>query len=267
MDRRRRPSRAWQDEGVRIDGAVALVTGASSGIGRATALALAQRGATVLMHGRDRAALTELADRTRGTVLVEDLAEPGAGRRLAERALAATGRVDLVIANAGAGYAGPFSTMDDLLPQRLVAANLTAAVELTRALLPPMLTAGRGSIVFVTSIAGRTGVAGETVYAATKAGLDVFAESLRLEVAGTGVAVGVLVPGVVATEFFARRGRPYGRAHPRPRSADAAAAALVRLVEHGQPETYFPRWLRLPVAMRSVVPGLYRRLAARFGGS
>lgn len=250
-----------------IRGSVALVTGASSGVGRATALALAQRGARVLLHGRDRAALTELAERTQGTVIVEDLVEPGAGRRLAERARAAAGRVDLVVANAGAGFAGPFSTMDDSLPERLVAANLTAPVELTRALLPPMLAAGRGSVVFVTSIAGRTGVAGEAVYAATKAGLDAFAESLRLELSGSGVRVGVLVPGVIATEFFARRGRPYGRRRPRPRSAQAAAAAVVRLVEHGHPETYLPGWLRLPVAVRSVAPGLYRRLAARFGGS
>jgi short-subunit dehydrogenase len=243
------------------------VTGASSGIGRATAHALAQRGATVLLHGRDRAALTQVADRTGGTVLVEDLAEPGAGARLGDRALAASGRVDLVVANAGAGFAGAFSTMDLEHPGRLVAANLTAPIELTRALLPGMLARGRGGIVFVTSIAGRTGVAGEAVYAATKAGLDVFAESLRLELHGTGVRVGVLVPGVVATDFFARRGRPYGRQRPRLRSSDAMAAAIVRLVETGHAETYAPGWLRMPVAVRSLAPGLYRRLAARFGGS
>jgi short-subunit dehydrogenase len=252
---------------VRIAGAVALVTGASSGIGRATALALAERGATLLLHGRDRAALTGLADRTGGTVLVEDLAEAGAGQRLADRVLATAGGVDVLVANAGAGFAGTFSTMDDDLPARLIAANLTAPVELTRAVLPTMLSRGRGSIVFVTSIAGRTGVAGEAVYAATKAGLDVFAESLRLELDGTGVRVGVLVPGVVATEFFARRGRPYGRDRPRLQSAEDAATDVVRLIEGGYPETYLPRWLRLPVAIRSVAPGLYRRLAARFGGS
>jgi len=252
---------------MRIQGAVALVTGASSGIGRATALALATRGATVLLHGRDHAALAQLADRTGGTVLIEDLAEPGAGRRLADRTMAAAGRVDVVIANAGAGFAGEFSTMDEELPRRLIAANLGAPVELTRAVLPAMLERDRGSIILVTSIAGRTGVAGEAVYAATKAGLDAFAESLRLELSGTGVHVGVLVPGVVATEFFARRGRPYGRDRPRPQTADAAAGAVVRLIETGRAETYLPRWLRLPVAVRSVVPGLYRRLAARFGGS
>lgn len=246
---------------------MALVTGASSGIGRATALALARRGARLLLHGRDRAALAEIAAATNGTPLIEDLAQPGAGERLGAAALAAAGPIDVVIANAGTGFAGSFSTMEDRAPARLIAANLTAPIELTRAVLPAMLARGRGSIVFVTSIAGRTGVAGEAVYAATKAGLDVFAESLRLELHGSGVRVGVLVPGVVATEFFARRGQPYGRSRPRPRPAAQAAAAVVRLVEDGGSETYLPGWLRLPVAVRSVAPGLYRRLAARFGGS
>jgi short-subunit dehydrogenase len=252
---------------MQIHSAVALVTGASSGIGRATALALAQRGATVLLHGRNRTALDEVADRTGGTVLVEDLVEPGGGRRLAERALAVAGRLDIVIANAGVGAAGSFATMPEEVPARLIATNLTASIELIRAVLPTMLAQRRGSIVFVTSIAGRTGVAGEAVYAATKAGLDAFAESLRLELPGTGVRVGVFVPGVVATDFFTRRGRPYGRQRPRPQSPYAAAARIVRLVETGRAEAYLPSWLRLPVAVRSVTPGLYRRLAARFGGS
>jgi short-subunit dehydrogenase len=252
---------------VRIAGAVVLVTGASSGVGRATALALAARGATLLLSGRDRAALDDVADRTAGTVLVEDLAEPGAAGRLADRALAVCQRVDILVANAGAGFAGPISSMSEGEPRRLLAANLTAPVELTRLLLPPMVARGEGSVVFVTSIAGRTGVAGEAVYAATKAGLDAFAESLRLELHATGVRVGVLVPGVVATDFFARRGRPYSRARPRPLPVGAAAAALLRLIETGRAETYLPRWLRLPVALRSVAPALYRRLAVRFGGS
>jgi len=248
---------------MQVRGAVALVTGASSGIGRATAVALAERGATVLLHGRDRAALDDVARATGGAVLVEDLAEPGAARRLAERA----GRVDILVANAGSGFAGDFSTMDEGLPGRLVAANLTAPIELTRQLLPAMRDRGHGALVYVASIAGRTGVAGEAVYAATKAGLDIFAESLRLELRGTGVGVGVLVPGIVETAFFARRGRPYGRRRPRPVTAQTAAARTVRLVQSGRAEAYLPSWLAFPVALRAVTPGLFRRLAARFGGS
>jgi short-subunit dehydrogenase len=252
---------------MRVAGTVALVTGASSGIGRASAVALAERGAKVLLHGRDAAALAELSTRTGGTALVEDLAEPGAAQRLADRALAAEGRVDILVANAGSGHAGDLSTMERSMIAPLVAVNVTAPIELTRALLPAMLARGAGRLVYVTSIAGRTGVAGEAVYAATKAGLDAFAESLRLELRGTGLTVGVLVPGVVATQFFARRGRDYARSRPRPRPPADAASAVLRLVENGGAERYLPRWLGLPVAVRSVAPGLYRRLAGRFGGS
>lgn len=255
------------NEHMPLRGCVCLVTGASSGIGRATAELLAARGARLLLHGRDRSALASVAARTGGTVLVEDLSQPGAAARLAAAALAAAGQVDLLIANAGAGFAGPLAIMDGSRLAEIVATNLTAPLELTRLLLPQMLERRRGRVIFVTSIAGRTGVAGEAVYAASKAGLDAFAESLRLELRGTGVGVGVLVPGVVATRFFDRRGQPYGRVRPRPLPAEAAAAAIVALAETGRAEIYLPRWLRLPVAVRALAPGLYRRLAGRFGGS
>ena len=248
-----------------IRGAVALVTGASSGLGRATAELLAARGATVLAHGRDEAALTSLAERTGAIPLVEDLAEPGAAGRLAGKAQ--THGVDLLVANAGAGYAGDLSTMDGPLVAKLIAANLTAPIELTRALLPAMLERKRGGLFYVASIAGRTGVPGEAVYAATKAGLDTFASSLRQELAGTGVDVGVLVPGVIATAFFERRGRPYGRMRPRLLPVGSAAHALVRLIETGAAERYLPRWLGLPVAIRFTAPALYRGLAGRYGQS
>jgi short-subunit dehydrogenase len=253
--------------GMRINGAVALVTGASSGLGRATAELLAARGAKVLVHGRDQAALDTLAQRIGGVPLVADFAVPGAAEELAREAVKLGGRVDLLVANAGGGWAGRFDAMghDDI--ETLVTANLTAPIRLTRALLPAMVERRRGGLAYVTSIAGRTGVAGEAVYAATKAGLDGFAESLRLELRGTGVGVGVLVPGVVNTRFFERRGRPYGRSRPRPLDAGPVAAALVRVVESGDAEAYRPRWLRLPVAVRGAAPGVYRRLAGRFGGS
>jgi short-subunit dehydrogenase len=250
-----------------VRGLVALVTGASSGVGRATAELLAARGVTVCVHGRDGAALAELAARLHGIPLAVDLAQPDGSRVLAERALAAAGRVDLLVANAGLGYAGDLSTMDSDRIRELVAVNLTAPMELTRLLLPDLLARRHGALVYVTSIAGRTGVAGEAVYSATKAGLDAFAESIRLELRGSGVRVGVLVPGVIETPFFERRGRPYARRTPRPLPAGLAATRLVRLIESGAAEAYLPRWLSLPVAIRSVLPGVYRSLAARLGES
>jgi short-subunit dehydrogenase len=252
---------------MRIAGAVALVTGASSGIGREAARRLAEAGATVVAHGRDAGRLAELSRLTGATTIIADLAEPAEVQRIAATALEAHGRVDILVNNAGVGWAGDLPAMSGPAIERLIAVNLTAPIELTRLLLPGMLARGTGHLMFVTSIAGRTGVAGEAVYSATKAGLDTFAESLRLEVHGTGVEVGVLVPGVVGTAFFERRGRPYTRKSPRPMSADVVAGALVAGIAAGRAERYAPRWLRLPVAVRGAAPGIYRRLAARFGGS
>jgi short-subunit dehydrogenase len=250
---------------VELRGAVAVVTGASSGIGAATALRLHAAGARLVLHGRDTGRLASLAERTGGFALPAEFADGEAVRAAAEEIVHRFGEVAVLVNNAGIGWAGPFveMTADDVW--RLVAVNLTAPIELTRALLPAVASPGR--IVFVTSIAGRTGVPGESVYAAVKAGVDAFAESLRFELAGSGVTVGVVVPGVVDTEFFARRGRPYQRSSPRPVPADRVAEAVVRVVRDGRAEAYVPRWLRLPVAVRGVMPGIYRGLAGRFGGS
>jgi short-subunit dehydrogenase len=252
---------------MRIRGAVALVTGASSGIGWATAVRLASLGARVILHGRDTERLATLATITGGTPLAADLADPAGVSLLATAALDAAGRVDILVNNAGQGSAGRFTSMTDEQVRRLFAVDLLAPVELTRMLLPGMVSRGAGHLVFVTSIAGRMGVAGEAVYSAAKAGLDVFAESLRLELAGTGVNVGVLVPAVVRTAFFERRGQPYHRRTPHPLPPERVADALVRAIAVNRPELYTPAWLRVPVAVRSLLPGTYRRFAGRFGGS
>jgi short-subunit dehydrogenase len=250
-----------------LRGAVAVVTGASSGIGAATALALHEAGARLVLHGRDTARLAELAERTGGAVVPGDLADIAAVPALAGEMLARFGQVDVLVNNAGIGWAGPFAEMTAQDVRRVVDVNLTAPIELTRALLPALRARPAARLVFVTSIAGRTAVAGESVYSAVKAGLDGFAESLRFELAGSAVKIGVVVPGVVDTEFFVRRGRPYERSSPRPVPASLVAAAVLRAARDDRAEQYVPRWLRVPVAVRGVLPGVYRVLATRFGGS
>jgi len=251
---------------MRLDGAVALVTGASSGIGAATAAALAAAGASLLLSGRDEARLAEVAGRTGGTALAGDLAAGGGAAGLAARALgAAPGGIDVLVNNAGLGWAGPLGEITAGKIAELAAVNLTAPIELTRLLVPGMAERGRGGVAFVSSIAGVTGVRGEAVYAATKAGLSAFAESLAYEVRGSGVAVSVIVPGVIDTPFFSRRGRPYGRARPAPIPAGRVAAAIVSALERGRPVVYVPGWMRFPAWLHGTAPGAFRALAARFG--
>ncbi len=251
---------------MRLDGAVALVTGASSGIGAATAAALATAGATLLLTGRDEARLAEVAARAGGTVLAADLAADGGAARLAEQALgAAPGGIDILVNNAGLGWAGPLGEIPAGKVTELAAVNLTAPIELTRLLVPGMIERGRGAVAFVSSIAGVTGVRGEAVYAATKAGLSGFAESLGYEVRGHGVTVSVIVPAVIDTPFFSRRGRPYGRARPAPVPAGRVATAIVSALEHDRPVVYVPGWMRFPAWLHGTAPGPFRALAARFG--
>jgi short-subunit dehydrogenase len=238
-----------------------LVTGGSSGIGAAVVRRVAGLGATPLLVGRDSAALDSLVAQVGGARLVADLASPGMVRKIAEWA----GDVDVLVCNAGVGYAGDLADQDVAAIEELVTVNLTAHLGLVRCLLPGMVAAGRGHVVFVSSIAGCMGVADEAVYSATKAGLRTFADSVRLALDGRGVGVSVVVPGVVDTPFFVRRGRVYDRARPRPVPADEVARVLVDAVVRGRREVFVPGWLRMPARLRGMAPGLVDRLQRRFG--
>jgi short-subunit dehydrogenase len=252
---------------MRLAGAVALVTGATSGIGAATAAALAAAGASVLLAGRDGARLARIADRTGGVALQADLAAPGGPAALAEAALRASARIDVLVNNAGAGWAGVFTDMPPGEIGELVGVNLAAPMQLTRLILPSMIERRRGHVVFVSSIAGITGVGREAVYAATKAGLTTFAESLAYEARDHGVGISVIVPGVVDTPFFDRRGAPYARRRPLPITPERAARAIVSAVEQDRQLTFVPGWLRLPARLHGVAPATFRALATRFGGN
>jgi len=244
---------------------VALVTGGSSGIGAATSRALAQAGARLLIAGRDAGRLAELAAETGGTPLRADLAAPGGPAGLARAALDAAGRVDLLVSNAGIGWAGPVGELPQQTAQDLVTVNLTAPIQLCALLVPGMTERGSGRVVFVSSIAGATGVRGEAAYSAAKGGLGYFAESLAYELAGTGVGISLVVPGVVDTPFFERRGRPYDRRRPVPVSAEKVAAAIVGAARQDRAVVFVPGWMRFPAWLHGAAPGMFRALAGRFG--
>lgn len=258
-----------------LNGAVCLVTGATSGIGRAVALKLLELdgGARVVALGRDAGALEGLKAAARQTGSPQDrivgiradLAEPGDIDLAVQEALAAYGQIDALVNNAAQGWAGRFADQDADGADYLVRVNLIASIRLARAVLPAMLQRRRGAIVNVASIAGHVGVREEAVYASTKAGLIGFSESLRYELRGSGVHVSVVSPAAVETAFFERRGRPYGRRFPRPVSSERVADAVVKAIRSGPAQLYVPRWMAIPVWIRGAWPGLFRALAGRFG--
>lgn len=254
---------------MQIEGAVILVTGASRGIGRATAQLLARRGARVVCAGRDRTALESVAAAVGGTALVADLREIDAADRLVRQAREAYGRLDGVVANAGIGHVGPVAAMTAEQVAALVDVNVRATFLLGRAAVvafAEQAAAGDSrprALCFLGSIAGAVGVPGESAYSATKAAVQSFAALLREEVRGTGVAVSTVLPGVVDTELLARRGQAYDRRFPRPMPAARAARVVVATVERGTPRRIEPRWLAVPARLAGAAPALYRALARR----
>jgi NAD(P)-dependent dehydrogenase (short-subunit alcohol dehydrogenase family) len=256
---------------VELRDAVVLVTGASRGIGAATAEELARRGATVVASGRDETALASVAARTQGSWVAADLRDPEAPQRVVEAALVAHGRLDAVVANAGVGWYGPFTAMP---PDRLadvLDVDVRAPFLLVRAALPALLTrppsrsGARRGVVLVSSIAGAVGVPGEAVYSAGKAAVEAFATVLREELRESGIRVSTVLPGVVDTDFFSVRGAAYDRRFPRPVPAARVARVVVDVLASGTPRRFEPRWLALPTWLSAAAPGPYRALARRFG--
>jgi uncharacterized protein len=186
----------------------ALVTGASSGLGAAYAGALARRGLSVALVARREERLLALAERLREThgvealAVAEDLALPGAAERVA---LAVGPReVGLLVNNAGFGFSGRFTDGDAERDARMVLVNCVAPLALTHRFLPPMLSRGRGGLVFVASTAAFQPTPFFAVYGATKAFDLMLAEALWSELRGSGVTVQAACPGQTATEFAER---------------------------------------------------------------
>jgi short-subunit dehydrogenase len=193
-----------------------------------------------------------------------DVRDPAHAQSVVRHVLDRYGRLDIVVANAGIGHAGEFAKMSPERITDLVSVNVTAPMLLARAALPSMLAAGRGSLVFISSIAGAVLVPEEAVYSSTKAAVDAFAEPLREELRGSGVTVSTVVPAVVRTKFFETRGEPYGRAFPRMLGPERVAAAVVHVIEHDSKRRLVPRWLVIPIRLRGLAPATYRALSRPF---
>jgi len=190
---------------MKLDGRVALVTGASRGIGRAIARAYVGEGARVVVTGRDASALNalvaELGDAAHA--VAGDLAAPETPDALVAATLARFGALDLLVNNAGVIH--PARDLADFAPEdwrAVIEVNLVAPAMLARAAVPAMRTAGRGHIINLSSIGGRKGGRGRSAYRASKAALINLTESLAAELARDGIQVNCICPGVVNTEGY-----------------------------------------------------------------
>ncbi|WP_433062893.1 SDR family NAD(P)-dependent oxidoreductase [Dactylosporangium sp. CS-033363] len=183
-----------------LSGKTALVTGATSGIGRASATALAARGATVVVHGRDAGHGEQVVKEIEAAggsaqFVAADLTDPAQVTALAERA----GPVDVLVNNAGRSWFGPSGDLETATYDTMFDGNVRAAYLLTAALAPGMAARGSGSIVNVASMAGLVGLAGGAAYSATKAALSAMTRSWAAEFSPAGVRVNAVAPGPVYT--------------------------------------------------------------------
>jgi short-subunit dehydrogenase len=257
---------------VDLRGKRTVLTGASSGIGRALAVALADNGAVLVLAARRRELLDEVATEieaaghARPTVVDTDLASAGAAESLGKAALSALGgAVDVVINNAGANVIGAQSLIGDSARARsLFEVNVWSPLALTATLLPSMMAAGSGTVVNVTSTIQSVPLPLLGYYGASKAALAQATRSLRLELAETGIQVLEVVPGSTDTALRDIDELPWKSGPPKslpPVSPKSTAAAVVRGLQRGATRVVYPTYSLAPLELPAV-----GRVVARVAG-
>jgi uncharacterized protein len=239
-----------------------LLTGASGGIGRAIARAVAPRTADLVLSGRRPEALEPLAQELRARVSVADLSHHEDVERLAVEA----GNVDVLIANAGIPAGGLLTDLTQAQIDEMLEVNLRAPIALTRALTPGMIERRRGHVVFLSSLQGKAATPVASIYSATKFGLRGFGLALREDLRDYGVGVSVVLPGFIRDAgMFADAGvtLPPGVGT---RSPEDVADAVISAIERNRAEVEVaPLPLRLGTAVASVAPALGAAVSRRLG--
>ncbi len=234
---------------MQIQNSIIIVTGASAGIGRATAVSLAKLGANLTITARRQERLELLAaelsaNAGHSLAIPGDIGDPAFAHEIVERTVAEFGRVDVLINNAGVGHKSELAAMSPADAQTIWNVNVVGLLAASQAALPHMRQQGYGQIINVSSIVGQRPLPFSGVYCASKTAVNFLSRSLRMELRGTGITVTLVYPGLTATEFAeAKLGTPGGnrfglRGVPPERVAAKIAAAITK----NQSEVYVTPW-------------------------
>jgi short-subunit dehydrogenase len=245
---------------------VAVVTGASSGIGAAIARALAARGRRVVLLARREDRLRELAEQLDGEYEVCDVSRREEVERVAAKVIERHPRVQLLVNNAGIPGRAGFSVIDDERLEQVIRVNYLGSVWCLRAFLPALEAAGRADVVNIVSVAGTVAFAPSGPYSASKHAQLAFSRSTAAELRSRGIHVHTVNPGFVETEGFpqqtALRSALLRRLVVEP---EDIAEHVVKVIERDKRETFVPAFYRLAAVAQALAPGLVGRIASRSG--
>ena len=255
-----------------IQGSRAIVTGASSGIGRAIAGELVRQGADIVAVARREDRLQEFVaemESSQGNVeiVVGDISDPALRQQAVDTAATKFGGLDMLVNNAGVGATGLFEHASPDRLRRIFEINLFALVEMTRVALPVLKQGTNPIIVNIASILGHRGVPHNSEYSASKFAVRGFSESIRSELSRDGIDVLVVSPGTTKTEFFdsvlENKSEPAWPEHA-PVSAASVARQTVRAIRRGRHEIIPYRWGKVLCWLNRLSPALVDRLMARY---
>jgi short-subunit dehydrogenase len=254
-------------------GPVVAITGASAGIGRATALRLARNGASVVVSARRGDRLDALVRDITGVngqalAVVADVTREDAMHDLVRRSIERFGRLDVMICNAGFGVEGSADDVTGEMMRKLLDTNFLGTFYAARAALPGFRRQRSGHLIFVSSIVGKRGIGHMGAYSATKFAQVGLAESLRAELSGSNIHVSVVFPVSTDTEFVDVMQKESGsasRANGPRQTAEQVAESIARAIAHPTPEIYPYRTARGLVLLNAVAPGFCDRFVTRFG--